>query len=190
MMNFPERHVVAPLTEKLYQKADMEKIPLNGTFELSPVCNFSCRMCYVRKTQKEVAMHDRKMVTLEQWIQIGKEARDEGMLYLLLTGGEPLLWPDFWKLYDALYEMGLLLSVNTNGSLINEEVLEKWKTRPPYRVNITLYGATDETYETLCHARNVCSRVKNAIIKMKEAGLNVKLNCSLTPYNASDLQEI
>ena len=55
MMNFPERHVVAPLTEKLYQKADMEKIPLNGTFELSPVCNFSCRMCYVRKTQKEVA---------------------------------------------------------------------------------------------------------------------------------------
>ena len=77
MMNFPERHVVAPLTEKLYQKADMEKIPLNGTFELSPVCNFSCRMCYVRKTQKEVAMHDRKMVTLEQWIQIGKEARDD-----------------------------------------------------------------------------------------------------------------
>ena len=51
MMNFPERHVVAPLTEKLYQKADMEKIPLNGTFELSPVCNFSCRMGYVRKTQ-------------------------------------------------------------------------------------------------------------------------------------------
>ena len=190
MMNFPERHVVAPLTEKLYQKADMEKIPLNGTFELSPVCNFSCRMCYVRKTQKEVAMHDRKMVTLEQWIQIGKEARDEGMLYLLLTGGEPLLWPDFWKLYDALYEMGLLLSVNTNGSLINEEVLEKWKTRPPYRVNITLYGATDETYEALCHARNVCSRVKNAIIKMKEAGLNVKLNCSLTPYNASDLRKM
>ena len=109
-MSFPERHVVAPLTEKLYQKADRERIPLSGTFELSPICNFSCRMCYVRKTKKEVEMHDRKIMTLDQWIWLGEKARDEGMLYLLLTGGEPLLWPDFCKVYYDLYEMGLLLA--------------------------------------------------------------------------------
>lgn len=44
--------------------------------------------------------------------------------------------------------------------------------------------------ETLCHTRNVYSEVKKAIIKMAEAGLNIKLNCSLTPYNAADLQEM
>ena len=189
-MSFPERYVVAPLTEKLYQKAGRERIPLSGTFELSPICNFSCRMCYVRKTKKEVEMHDRKIMTLDQWIWLGEKARDEGMLYLLLTGGEPLLWPDFWKLYDALYEMGLLLAVNTNGSLINEEVIQRWKEKPPYKVNITLYGASDDTYEKLCHAKQVYSKVKSAILKMKEAGLNIKLNCSLTPYNASDLEEM
>lgn len=189
-MSFPERYIVAPLTEKLYQKAEKNKIPLHGTFELSPICNFSCRMCYVRKTAKEIAASGRKMMTLEQWIHLGQKARDAGMLYLLLTGGEPLLWPDFWELYDALYEMGLLIGINTNGSLIDDNAIQRWKDHPPYRVNLTLYGASNDTYETLCHTRNVYSEVKKAIIKMAEAGLNIKLNCSLTPYNAADLQEM
>lgn len=189
-MSFPEEHIVAPLTEWLYQKADRNQIPLNGTFELSPICNFSCRMCYIRKTAKELETSARKMMTLEQWICLGEKARDAGMLYVLLTGGEPLLWQDFWKLYDALYEMGLLIGINTNGSLIDDSAIQRWKERPPYRVNITLYGASNDTYEALCHARNVYDKVKNAITKMTEAGLNVKLNCSLTPYNAQDLEEI
>ena len=189
-MSFPERYIVAPLTEKLYQKAEKNKIPLHGTFELSPICNFSCRMCYVRKTAKEIAASGRKMMTLEQWIHLGQKARDAGMLYLLLTGEEPLLWPDFWELYDALYEMGLLIGINTNGSLIDDNAIQRWKEHPPYRVNLTLYGASNDTYETLCHTRNVYSEVKKAIIKMAEAGLNIKLNCSLTPYNAADLQEM
>lgn len=50
-MNFPERHVVAPLTEKLYQKADMEKIPLNGTFDFHRYAIFpvGCVMFVKRK---------------------------------------------------------------------------------------------------------------------------------------------
>ena len=43
------------LTEYLYNKASRAGVPIGGTFELSPVCNFSCRMCYVRKTAAEVA---------------------------------------------------------------------------------------------------------------------------------------
>ena len=43
------------LTQYLYRKASHMKIPISATFELSPVCNFSCRMCYVRKTPREVA---------------------------------------------------------------------------------------------------------------------------------------
>lgn len=189
-MSFTERRVTAPLAEKLLFKADKAKIPLNGTFELSPICNFSCRMCYIRKTPKEVAAHHRSMMTLERWIELGRQACDSGMLYLLLTGGEPLLWPEFWELYDALYEMGLLIGINTNGSLIDEKAIEKWTERPPYRVNITLYGASDEAYEALCGAKGRCEEVKKAIRALRSAGINVKLNCSLTPYNAADLKEI
>ena len=44
-----------PLSEFLSMKASAGRIPISGTFELSPVCNFACKMCYVRKTEKEVA---------------------------------------------------------------------------------------------------------------------------------------
>ena len=146
--NLPSR----PLTDFLYAKATRMKVPLSGTFELSPVCNFSCRMCYVRKTAKEVRESPRGILTLDDWRRIAREARDAGMLYLLLTGGEPLLWPDFWPLYDELVDMGFLVSINTNGSLIDSDAVARFLRRPPLKLNITLYGASDETYRSLCDA--------------------------------------
>ena len=178
------------LTDFLYRKASNMRIPLSGTFELSPVCNFSCRMCYVRKSQREVELHSRKMLTLDDWLIIAREARSAGMLYLLLTGGEPLLWPDFWALYDELVEMGFLISINTNGSLIDKEAIAHFKKKPPHKINITLYGANDDTYERLCGVKGVFSKVDQAIRGLQEAGILVKLNCSLTPENAEDLEWI
>lgn len=134
----------------LYSKAARQRIPLGGTFELSPVCNFSCHMCYVRKTKAELARLGKREITADEWIRMGKECRDAGMLYLLLTGGEPFLYPEFRRLYEALHEMGLLLILNTNGTLIDEETVGWLKDRAPSRVNVTLYGASRETYGRVC----------------------------------------
>lgn len=189
-MNDQQKMHSMDLTDLLYRKASSRLVPISGTFELSPVCNFDCRMCYVRKTAKEVRESERPILTLDDWRRIAREARDEGMLYLLLTGGEPFLWPDFWTLYDELIEMGFLISINTNGSLINEEAIARLKRRPPRRINITLYGACDETYERLCGVRGVFDRVRRAINALADAGIVVKLNCSLTPENVSDIDQI
>lgn len=178
------------LTDFLYTKASRIRIPLSGTFELSPMCNFSCRMCYVRKTAKEVAESPRRILTLEDWRRIAREAREAGMLYLLLTGGEPLLWPDFWTLYDELTDMGFLISINTNGSLIDDAAIAHFRRKPPQKLNITLYGASDATYKQLCGVSGVFSKVDRAIRGLMEAGITVKLNCSLTPENAGDLDWI
>lgn len=178
------------LTDHLYVRACELKIPLNGTFELSPVCNFACRMCYVRKTAKEVRESERPILTLEQWRSIAHAAGEAGMLDLLLTGGEPLLWPDFWTLYDELIDMGFQVSINTNGSLIDEKVVERFVNKPPQRINLTLYGACDETYYRLCGVRGVFSKVDRAVQLLQEAGITLKMNCSLTPENADDLDKI
>ncbi|MGM9626368.1 MAG: radical SAM protein, partial [Eubacteriales bacterium] len=182
--------VVGQLTDYMYTKAAKMKIPISGTFELSPVCNFSCRMCYVRKSAKEVAESPRPILTLDRWLAIAREAREQGMLYLLLTGGEPFLWPDFWTLYEQLIGMGFLVSINTNGSLIDEDAIERLKRYPPRRINITLYGASDEVYENLCQAKGVFTRVKRAIEGLQDAGITVKLNGSLMPANICDLEKL
>ncbi len=186
----PEKQVFGTLTEYLYTKASRCRIPFSGTFELSPLCNFSCRMCYVRKTAGEVAGHSRPLMTLEQWLEHAEEAQKSGMLYLLLTGGEPFLWPNFWKLYEALIHMGFLVDINTNGSLIDREVVARLRQLPPHRINLTLYGACEETYEKLCCVKGAFSKVEKAITMLQETGIPLKLNASLTPHNVSDLKRL
>ena len=178
----------AALSDHLYNKAARRRIPLSGTFELSPLCNFACRMCYVRKTAAEVRAHHRPMMDYADWLRIAREAKEQGLLFLLLTGGEPLMWPGFWELYAELVDMGMLVAVNTNGSLIDDEAIARFRQRPPRRVNITLYGGSDATYEALCGAKGEFGRVDRAIRSLKAAGISVKLNCSLTPYNSGDLE--
>ena len=85
-MKQPERYVEPRLTQYLFDRASRTLTPLSGTFELSPVCNLACKMCYVRKTPAEVAASPRPPVGLIQWLSIAEQARDAGMLYLPVAG--------------------------------------------------------------------------------------------------------
>ena len=177
------------ITEYLHTKAARLGIPLNGTFEVTPLCNMNCRMCYVRmdREQQEAIAPLR---TAEEWLELGRTAKERGMTYLLLTGGEPFLRPDFRQIMQGLHRMGFVLSINSNGTMIDEKTVEWLKETPPIRINITLYGASDETYGRLCRNPQGFTQVTKAIRLLKEAGILVKLNCSVTPYNAEDLEQI
>lgn len=173
----------------LNQKASRNQIPLSGTFELSPCCNMDCRMCYVRKTRQEVEAAGGE-IGADDWIAFGRECRDAGMLFLLLTGGEPFLYKDFKKVYLELRKMGLMISINTNATMITEETVAWLKENPPTRMNITLYGASNETYERLCGNPKGFDQTIRAVKLLKEAGISVKFNASMTPYNIGDLDRI
>ena len=181
--------VESQLTEYLHSKAAWAGIALNGTFELTPCCNMACKMCYVRMTkqqQEQIA----PLPTAQQWLALAEEAKKQGMVYLLLTGGEPFLRPDLRQILAGLNQMGLLVSINSNGTLITEEVVSWLKEVPPTRVNITLYGASDATYERLCGNPQGFTQAVRGIRLLKAAGIVVKINCSVTPYNADDLEGI
>ena len=181
---------VAPAaTEYLYRKATAAGIPLSGTFELTPVCNMDCKMCYVRLSrQQQAAIAPLK--DAKSWLEMAQAAKDAGMLYLLLTGGEPFLHPQFREIMEGLHKMGLLITINSNGTMIDEKTVAWLKNCPPVRINISLYGASNDTYGRLCGNSKGFTQVTNAIRLLKEAGISVKLNCSLTPYNAEDLPKM
>lgn len=116
--------------------------------------------------------------------------KDAGTLFLLLTGGEPLLYPNFKELYLKLREMGMIITLNTNGTLIDEEWVEFFGKNKPRRVNITLYGASDETYRDLCHYPGGFERTLRGIRLLKEQGVDIKINGSLAKKNMDDRMEI
>lgn len=173
----------------IYQKSALNHTPVSGTFELTPRCNMNCRMCYIRMSEEEMRERGREY-TAEEWIQMGKNCSERGMLFLLLTGGEPFLRKDFRYIYTELKKMGLFISINTNGTMIDAETVEWLKENPPTRINITLYGGGNETYKRLCGHPTGYDAATRAIEMLQDAGIYVNINASFTRYNIADLEQI
>lgn len=176
-------------TDYLFQKANRLNIPLGATFELSPVCNLNCKMCYVRTTREEVNRLGGEK-TANDWIEMAKQCKEAGTLYILLTGGEPFLYKDFKYLYKELKKMGFILSINSNGTMLNDETIDWLIEDPPNKINITLYGASNKTYKRLCNSSDGYDKVTYAIKRLKEAGVIVVVNASMTPDNIDDYEDL
>ena len=176
------------LSTYLHNKGSALGLPITGNFELTARCNFNCPMCYVHLSNEQVAARGGEL-TAQQWLDIAKAARDKGMVFALLTGGEPLVRKDFFEIYDGMRQMGLLISINSNGSMLRGPILERLLENPPFRINISLYGGSNETYRNMC-GLPVYDQVKENIRALRKAGVDVCLNLSITPYNRNDLQKI
>ena len=174
-----------PVEKRLVEKANRLRIPITTAFELTPVCNLNCRMCYVRlgKKQAEALGGVRSM---DFWLDLAKQFLEAGNLFILLTGGEPLLYPHFRELYVKLHEMGIVLSANTNALLLDEETADMLQKYPPRFVRLTLYGASDETYERLCGVKNGFTQCMQAIQLLQERGINTRINLTMTTLNQED----
>lgn len=180
---------VTTLERRLVYKAKQSKVPINGSIELLPLCNMNCDMCYVRLSPSEMDAQGR-LRSLNEWLQVAEEMKDAGTLFLLLTGGEPLLYPEFKSLYLKLKEMGFVITINTNGTLIDETWADFFGKHKPRRINITLYGADDQAYRELCHYPGGFDKVMHAVSLLKERDVDVKLSSSLTRTNQNDMARI
>ena len=87
-----------PLVRELQHRASAIRQPVNGAFELTERCNLFCRMCYVRHPAHD-AVRRQKELSASEWLRIAQDAVDNGMVFLLLTGGEVFLRPDFFDIY-------------------------------------------------------------------------------------------
>ena len=175
--------------QHLYQKAVANLVPISGTFELLPMCNLNCKMCYVKKSASEVEKAG-GLFCADDWIQLGRKAVDAGMLFLLLTGGEPFLYPEFEYLYTELYKMGLAIDINSNGTMIGEKEVAMLKKHPPRHIKISLYGASEESYRKLCGNGQAFYKVLNAFKALKEAGVIVYSSITVTPQNYHELEDM
>lgn len=171
----------------LHSRANAAGVPASGTFELTSRCNFNCKMCYVHNQDNALCKKNEK--SAEWWIKLGKEAAENGTIFLLLTGGEPFLREDFSEIYSELSKLGFIIAINTNGYLLNDKIFELFRKLPPNRVNISLYGASEETYESVTGVRGF-SRVLENIRILKEMGIDVRINGSFTKHNYKAYREI
>ena len=168
-------------------KSAREKgIPLCGQFELTPLCNFSCRMCYVHLDADQLA--GRKTLSVPVWKDLMRQAWEAGMIKATLSGGECLAFPGFDELFLYLHSLGCEVAVLTNGFLLDDRRIEFFLQHRPECIQVTLYGWNDDIYERVTGQRAFGTVTRN-VRRALEAGLNVRLVITPSRYLGDDVLE-
>lgn len=177
------------LHQELQVKAVEQGIPIFGGFELTPRCNLSCKMCYVKYKGAGCERKDEEL-TAKQWIALGRAAAEQGALTVFITGGEPFLRQDFQEIYEAFCKLGFRITLFSNGTLITDEIAKWLSAFPPATVDITLYGASEDTYENLCGVRGAFGKALNGIEQLRKYGINTRIKSTIVKPNLGDYHKI
>ena len=162
----------------MQEKTREADLPYSGSFELTPLCNLDCKMCYVHLQDPSVK---HRMLSGEQWLSIIQQAIDQGMMEVLLTGGEAMTHPAFWEIYMYLINHGVITQVKTNGLLLNEEAIKRFRAFPPFKLDISLYGCDSASYVAVTGV-DAYEQVVQHIRMAVEAGLTIQIMVTPSRY--------
>jgi radical SAM protein with 4Fe4S-binding SPASM domain len=162
------------------------RIPIEGTLETTYRCNLRCVHCYVNEAVGDASEAAREVPT-RRLLELIDEIAERGTLFLLLTGGEVLVRPDFSELYLHALRRGLLVVVYTNGTLITERIADLFADHKPQLVEITLYGMTRETYEKVTQVPGSYDKCIAGIGRLVARGVPLKLKTMALAWNQHEV---
>ena len=167
-------------------RAHRNRIPVSATLELTGRCNLRCQHCYLGNQDEQHARHAEERSTaavkasLQEWV-------DAGCLYLLITGGDPMMRDDFAEIYRFACELGLLVTVFCDGILVDQAIIDLFREFPPRKVEISIYGAIAETYELVTRVPRSHAEAWEGIDLLCRNGIRVGLKTVLLTLNEHEL---
>lgn len=161
-----------------------KRYPLVTGIELTCNCNFDCIHCYAKPSKLE------KSMTLSQIKKIIDDLYNNGVLFIYLTGGEPLLRKDFKEIYLYLRHKGFLIEILTNASLLDENYINLFKEYPPVLFDISMYGCSPETYESVTGKKENYYHFIKALDLLDKYQLKYSLKTIVMKENAHELKEM
>lgn len=165
--------------DALRRRAAAAGLPLHATLALTHRCNFRCVHCYVLPNagapEAELATGD--------WLAVAQEAAAAGCFSILLTGGEPLLRADFADIYLGIRKLGIHVMLFTNASRVDARIIEVLRSAPPRLIEVSVYGATPETYRAVTGRAEAHGEVERGVALLRAAGLPVRLKTILMQPN-------
>ncbi|MEE8382411.1 MAG: radical SAM protein [Thermodesulfobacteriota bacterium] len=151
---------------------------LNVTLTTNTRCNFKCNYCKIWKREGNE-------LTTSQIEDLIDQLSFMGTQRLGLTGGEPLLREDIGHLIDYAKSRGIFVSLNTNGSLVEERIKELGNLD---LIILSLDG--EEDVHNLHKRDDAYGQVMRAIKAAKGAELKVMTTTTLTRHNLNSVNFI
>lgn len=165
-----------------------DRFPLACQWELTCRCNLHCVMCYTDCfNEPERIRHE---LSTADVLRILDELAEAGCLELCLTGGEPLTRSDFFDIYEGAIHRGFLVTLFTNGTLITESIADRLAALPPHRIEISLHGMTDTTFEQVTLGRGSFHRCRQAITWLIDRHLPLTLKSTAMTLNRHEILDL
>ena len=170
----------------VHQQRPGERVPLEVSIEVTRRCPLECLHCYNNLPMGDLEAKKREL-TKEEHFRVLDELVEMGCFWILYTGGEIFARKDFLEIYTYAKKKGFLITLFTNGTIINDQIADYLKEWPPFAIEITLYGRTRETYEALTMIPGSYDRCLRGIKLLKERGLPLKLKTVATSINKHEV---
>ncbi|MFH0798813.1 MAG: radical SAM protein [Pseudomonadota bacterium] len=151
-----------------------KRAPLKGYISLTYSCDLNCIHCFCKGSE------DRKReLPAKGWKEILDGLREEGCLWLVFTGGDPLVRPDFLELYDYARRKGFIVTIYTGAHALTERIISHLAASPPESVEITLNGITADVYEEITQVKGSFARTMRNIGRLfdEKIPFMIKTNC-------------
>jgi len=142
------------------------RLPLDGTLDLTYRCNNNCRHCWVRIAP--AAKERSQELTFEEIRGIVDQARRLGAREWSISGGEPMLRPDFSEIFDYITRKSTSYGLNTNGALITPRIAQLLKRKGAKMV--ALYGATPSVHDHITRNPGSFEATLRGMAYLREAG--------------------
>jgi radical SAM protein with 4Fe4S-binding SPASM domain len=176
-------------SNRIFKRIGDSRIPFSGSIEITERCNLHCLHCFINRSAGDNEAKEREL-TYQELCKIIDQIVDKGCLWLLLTGGEPSIRPDFLDIYTYAKKKGLLITLFTNGTMITQRIADYLAEWRPFSIEITLYGATKETYESITGVPGSYAQCIHGIELLLEHKLPLKLKTMVMTINKQEIRDL
>jgi radical SAM protein len=170
-------------------RSDLSEAPIFVCWEITKACLLACRHCRARAIRKPMAgelSRDNGMRLIDQLLEFGQPYPA-----LLLTGGDPLMRPDFFDLVEHAKSLGIYVAVAASVTpKLNAESIARMKRLGVDIMSVSLDGASPETHDRLRGIRGTWRETIKALELAKQAGLRAQVNSTVMRSNIKELPDI
>jgi MoaA/NifB/PqqE/SkfB family radical SAM enzyme len=144
----------------------LPRLPREGSLDLTYRCNNDCLHCWVRLPTD--AGETAAELSLDELKGIVDQARRMGCREWCISGGEPMLRPDFEEIFDCITGKCAKYTLNTNGTLITPAIA-KLMVRNGSKM-VALYGATAAVHDGVTRRPGSFEMTMRGMVYLREAG--------------------